>query len=179
MSRIGKQPIDIPGGVDVKINKRDVTIKGPKGQLQWTFPEVLTVDIKDNKMVVSRPDDSKQNKALQGLARSLMSNMVAGVTNGFSRDLELHGIGYRAQLQGNKLVFALGYSHPVEFELPEGIKAEVDKKQTKITVSGIDKQLVGQVAANLKELRLPDAYKGKGIRYTDERIRLKPGKTAK
>lgn len=179
MSRIGKQPIDIPGGVDVKINKREVTVKGPKGQLQWEFPEVLAVDIKDNRMVVSRPDDSKRNKALQGLARSLMANMVTGVTHGFSRDLELHGIGYRAQLQGNKLVFALGYSHPVEFELPDGIKAEVDKKQTKITVSGIDKQLVGQVAANLKELRLPDAYKGKGIRHADERIRLKPGKTAK
>ncbi|MEE9524309.1 MAG: 50S ribosomal protein L6 [Thermodesulfovibrionales bacterium] len=179
MSRIGKQPIDIPGGVDIKINKREVTIKGPKGQLQWEYPEVLAVDLKDNQMVIKRPDDSKQKKALQGLARSLMANMVAGVMNGFSRDLELHGIGYRAQLQGNKLIFSLGYSHPIEFELPEGIKAEVDKKQTKITVSGIDKQLVGQVAANLKELRLPDAYKGKGIRYADERIRLKPGKTAK
>jgi large subunit ribosomal protein L6 len=179
MSRIGEQPIDIPGGVDIKINKKEVTIKGPKGQLQWEYPEVLAVDIKDNKMVITRPDDSKQKKALHGLARSLMANMVTGVLNGFSRDLELHGIGYRAQLQGNKLVFSLGYSHPIEFELPEGIKAEVDKKQTKIKVSGIDKQLVGQVAANLKELRLPDAYKGKGIRYADERIRLKPGKTAK
>ena len=179
MSRIGKQPIDIPGGVDIKINKREVTIKGPKGQLQWEYPEVLAVDLKDNQMVIKRPDDSKQKKALQGLARSLMANMVTGVMNGFSRDLELHGIGYRVQLQGNKLIFSLGYSHPIEFELPEGIKAEVDKKQTKITVSGIDKQLVGQVAANLKELRLPDAYKGKGIRYADERIRLKPGKTAK
>lgn len=108
-----------------------------------------------------------------------MANMVAGVVDGFRRELELHGIGYRVQPQGNKLAFSLGYSHPVEFELPEGIKAEVDKKQTRIVISGIDKQLVGQVAANIKELRLPDAYKGKGVRYAGERIRLKPGKTAK
>lgn len=179
MSRIGKQPIVIPNGVDIKITNREVTVKGPKGQLRWEHPEVISLEIKDNQIYVQRPDDSKPKRALHGLTRSLMANMVKGVVDGFRRELDLLGIGYRVQQQGNKLVFALGYSHPVEFELPEGIQAEVDKKQTKIVISGIDKQLVGQVAANIKELRLPDAYKGKGIRYTDERIKLKPGKTAK
>ncbi|UCG78673.1 MAG: 50S ribosomal protein L6 [Nitrospirota bacterium] len=179
MSRIGKQPIDIPSGVDVKISNRQVSIKGPKGQLQWEHPDVISVDLKDNKMHVTRPDDSKPKRALHGLTRSLIASMVTGVVDGFKKDLELVGVGYRVQLQGNKLVFSLGYSHPVEFHLPDGITAEVDKKQTQISISGIDKQLVGQVAANIKEIRLPDAYKGKGVRYADERIKLKPGKTAK
>jgi len=179
MSRIGKQPIDVPSGVEVRINNREVTVKGPKGQLQWQHPEQVSVEYKENRIVVTRPDDSKPKRALHGLTRSLIANMVKGVTEGFTRELELHGIGYRAQAQGNRIVFQLGYSHPVEFELPEGVKAEVDKKQTRITLTGIDKQLVGQVAANMKRLRLPDAYKGKGLRYADERIRLKPGKTAK
>jgi large subunit ribosomal protein L6 len=179
MSRIGKQPVSIPGGVDIKINGSEVSVKGPKGQLQWRVPQSVTVAVKDGKIYFQRQDDSKPKKALHGLARSIVANMVAGVVNGFKRELELHGVGYRAQVQGNKLVFSLGYSHPVEYELPAGIKAEVDKKQTQISLTGIDKQLVGQTAANLKELRLPDAYKGKGVRYADERIKLKAGKTGK
>ncbi len=179
MSRIGKQPIAIPAGVDVRINNREVTIKGPKGQLQWEVPDVISVKTEDKQVVVTRKDDSKQQKALHGLARSVLSNMVSGVSDGFKKEMELVGVGYRAQSQGKKIVFNLGHSHPIEYELPEGVQAKVDKKQTKITLSGIDKQLLGQVAANMKALRMPDAYKGKGIRFADERIRLKPGKTAK
>ncbi|HDO21923.1 MAG TPA: 50S ribosomal protein L6 [Nitrospirae bacterium] len=179
MSRIGKQPIEVPKGVDITINSGEVTVKGLKGQLRWVYPGVLSVDVKEDKIFVSRPDDTKEKRALHGLTRSLVANMVAGVVDGFKKELELYGVGYRVQGQGNKLVFSLGYSHPVEFQLPDGVKAEVDKKQTKIEITGIDKHLVGQVASNIKVLRMPDAYKGKGVRYANERIRLKPGKTAK
>lgn len=179
MSRIGKKPIQFPGGVDVKISGLDVSIKGPKGQLQWVLPDAVNVDVEDQAIVVKRKDDTKEKRALHGLARSMLANMVTGVVDGYKRDLELVGVGYRAQVQGNKLMFTLGYSHPVEFLLPDGITAEVDKKQTTISLNGIDKQLIGQTAANIKELRLPDAYKGKGVRYAGERIRLKPGKTGK
>lgn len=179
MSRVGKKPIQVPGGVDVKVIGADISVKGPKGQLQWVLPEAVDVNVQDQTIVVSRKDDSKEKRALHGLARSILANMVTGVTDGYKRELELVGVGYRAQVQGNKLVFSLGYSHPVEFMLPEGISAEVDKKQTTISLNGIDKQLIGQTAANLKELRLPDAYKGKGVRYAGERIKLKPGKTGK
>jgi len=179
MSRVGKKPIPVPSGVDVKISGADVSVKGPKGKLDWVLPDAVNVNIQDQTIVVQRKDDSKEKRALHGLARSILSGMVIGVTDGYKRELELVGVGYRAQVQGNKIVFSLGYSHPVEFLLPEGITAEVDKKQTTIAINGIDKQLIGQTAANLKELRLPDAYKGKGVRYAGERIKLKPGKTGK
>jgi len=179
MSRIGKKPIQVPGGVDVKISGLDVSIKGPKGQLQWVLPEAVNVDVQEQAIVVQRRNDSKEHRALHGLARSILANMVTGVTEGYKRDLELVGVGYRAQVQGNRLQFTLGYSHPVEFLLPDGITAEVDKKQTLISLNGIDKQLIGQTAANIRELRLPDAYKGKGVRFAGQRIKLKPGKTGK
>jgi len=179
MSRVGKKPIPVPSGVDVKISGADISVKGPKGKLDWVLPDAVNVNVQDQTIVVQRKDDSKEKRALHGLARSILSGMVNGVTDGYKRELELVGVGYRAQVQGNKLVFSLGYSHPVEFLLPEGITAEVDKKQTTIALNGIDKQLIGQTAANLKELRLPDAYKGKGVRYAGERIKLKPGKTGK
>jgi len=179
MSRVGKKPIPVPSGVDVKISGADVSVKGPKGKLDWVLPDAVNVNVQDQTIVVQRKDDSKEKRALHGLARSILSGMVTGVTDGYKRELELVGVGYRAQVQGNKIVFSLGYSHPVEFLLPEGITAEVDKKQTTIALNGIDKQLIGQTAANLKELRLPDAYKGKGVRYAGERIKLKPGKTGK
>lgn len=179
MSRIGKQPVIIPSGVNVHITGKEVSVKGPKGQLQWGVPDAITVAVKDQKIILERQDDSKEKKALHGLSRSIIANMVSGVVGGFKRELELHGVGYRAQVQGTRLVFTLGYSHPVEYQLPAGIKAEVDKKQTQITLSGIDKYLLGQTAANIKDLRFPDAYKGKGVRYSGERIKLKPGKTGK
>jgi len=179
MSRVGKKPIPVPSGVDVKISGADISVKGPKGKLDWVLPDAVNVNVQDQTIVVQRKDDSKEKRALHGLARSILSGMVNGVTDGYKRELELVGVGYRAQVQGNKLVFSLGYSHPVEFLLPDGITAEVDKKQTTIALNGIDKQLIGQTAANLKELRLPDAYKGKGVRYAGERIKLKPGKTGK
>lgn len=180
MSRIGKKPVEIPSGVDVKLLDNIIKIKGPKGELQWGFPEGTTVSVKDNKeIIVERADDQKKNRALHGLTRSLISNMVLGVTKGYVRVLEIVGVGYRAQVQGGKIALSLGYSHPVEFQLPEGITAAVDQKQTQITLTGVDKQKIGQVAANLKALRSPDAYKGKGLRYAGERLKLKVGKTGK
>jgi large subunit ribosomal protein L6 len=179
MSRVGKQPVTIPKGVDVKLSGANVKVKGPKGELDWTYPEGVSVAVEEGQAVVTRKSDDKPVRALHGLTRALIQNMVTGVSEGYARSLELTGIGYRAQAQGDNLVFAVGYSHPVEFKLPEGIKAEVDKKQTTITLSGIDKHLLGQVAADIKAIRKPDAYKGKGIRYAGERIKLKAGKAAK
>jgi large subunit ribosomal protein L6 len=181
MSRVGRKPIEIPKGVEVKLQGTQVTVKGPKGQLSWNCPPQITVKVEDSKVIVERPDDTKQKRALHGLTRALIANMVKGVSEGFKRELEIVGVGYRADLKGNKLVFNLGYSHPVEYELPEGIKATIDHKvkPMKIVLEGIDKQLLGQVAANLRALRPPDAYKGKGIRYAGERLILKPGKAAK
>ncbi|HAK88092.1 MAG: 50S ribosomal protein L6 [Nitrospirae bacterium GWC2_46_6] len=179
MSRIGKQPIAIPQGVNVEIKKDVVKVKGPKGENSYSIPQRIKVSMADNKISVERVSDMKEDRALHGLARSLMSNMVNGVFKGYERVLEIIGIGYRAQVKGNRILFTLGYSHPVEFELPAGVAAKADEKQTTITLSGIDKQLLGQVAANIKELRTPDAYKGKGIRYAGERIKLKAGKTGK
>ncbi len=181
MSRIGRKPIEIPQGVEVNIQGTLVKVKGPKGQLQWNFPPTMKVAIEDGKVVVTRPDDSKRNRALHGLTRSLIANMVKGVSEGYKKELEIVGVGYRVDLKGNKLVFSLGYSHPVEFPLPDGITAEVDHKARpiKLTLHGIDKQLIGQVAANIRSLRAPDAYKGKGIRYAGEQLRLKPGKAGK
>jgi large subunit ribosomal protein L6 len=179
MSRIGKQPLDIPQGVNVELKNDMVRVKGPKGELSYSLPEGIKASFVDGRLLVERGSDTKVDRALHGLARSLLSNMVNGVSRGYERVLEITGIGYRAQVKGNKIVFTLGYSHPVEFELPAGVSAKVDEKQTTITLSGIDKQLLGQVAANIKELRAPDAYKGKGIRYAGERIKLKAGKTGK
>jgi large subunit ribosomal protein L6 len=179
MSRIGKQPVGIPSGVEIKVADSSITVKGPKGELVGTFPEETRISVKDNSIIVERASDSKSVRALHGLTRKLIANMVYGVTSGYGKVLEITGVGYRAQVQGSKILLTLGYSHPVEFLLPEGIKAAVDQKQTKITLSGIDKQKVGQVAADLKKLRLPDVYKGKGIRYEGERLKLKVGKAGK
>lgn len=179
MSRVGKKPIAIPQGIDVEVKQDVIRVKGPKGELNYTFPEGVKIAVSDGKIIIERDNDSKTNRALHGLARSLVSNMVNGVSQGYTKVLEIIGIGYRAQMKGGKLSFTLGYSHPIEFELPEGIKAAVDEKQTTITLNGRDKQLVGQVAANIRELRAPDPYKGKGVRFAGERIKLKAGKTGK
>ncbi len=179
MSRIGKKPVDIPAGVNVTLLDNVIRVKGPKGELQWAFPFGTTVKVADNKVVVERADDTKKNKALHGLTRNLISNMVTGVTAGYQRVLDIVGVGYRAQVQGKKIMLTLGYSHPVEFPLPDGITAAVDQKQTQITLAGIDKQKIGQVAANLRSLRSPDIYKGKGVRFSGERLKLKVGKTGK
>ncbi len=179
MSRIGKQPVKIPSGVDVKVAGRMITVKGPKGQLVFEHPYMVTVSVGDGQAVVERENDKKDARARHGLVRSLIQNMVTGVTQGFTKKLEIHGVGYRAQAQGNKVVFSLGFSHPVEYQLPDGVSVEGDKKQVSLTITGIDKQAVGQVAAEMRALRPPDAYKGKGVRYSDERIRLKAGKAAK
>ncbi len=179
MSRIGKKPIDIPKGVDIKLEDTTVKVKGPKGEISSKFPESMKVSVNEGKIFVERTDDTKAVRSLHGLTRSLIANMLLGVSTGYQRVLEIVGTGYRAQVQGNKLLLTLGYSHPVEFELPSGIKAAVDQKQTQITLTGIDKQQIGQIAANLKALRSPDAYKGKGVRYAGERLKLKVGKAGK
>jgi large subunit ribosomal protein L6 len=178
MSRIGKAPIAVPSGVDVAIEGQKVTVKGPKGTLSHTVDRPIAVAVDDGVLQVSRPDDERENRSLHGLSRSLINNLVLGVTQGFERKLEIHGVGYRVQLQGNTLVFALGYSHPVRIEAPEGISFTVESP-TRFSVQGIDKQVVGQVAANIRRLRRPDPYKGKGVRYAGEQIRRKVGKTGK
>ncbi len=181
MSRIGRKPVEIPKSVEVNVEGTRITVKGPKGELDWNFPSSMSLNIEQNRILVARPDDSKPKRALHGLTRSLIANMVKGVSEGFARELEVVGVGYRVDLKGKTLVFALGYSHPVEFELPEGVTAEVDGKARpmKVILRGCDKQLVGQVAADIVSLRPPDSYKGKGIRYAGARIRLKPGKAGK
>jgi large subunit ribosomal protein L6 len=178
MSRIGRAPISVPSGVDVAIEGQNVTVKGPKGTLSHSVDRPIGVDLEDGVLSVSRPDDERENRSLHGLSRSLLNNLVLGVTQGFERKLEIHGVGYRVQLQGNALVFALGYSHPVRIEAPEGITFNVESP-TRFSVQGIDKQVVGQVAANIRRLRRPDPYKGKGVRYAGEQIRRKVGKTGK
>lgn len=178
MSRIGKQPIEIPAGVELKIGENNmITVKGPKGTLEKTLPTGINIDVEDNTIVVTRPNDLKRNRAMHGLTRTLVANMVEGVTNGYSKQLEINGVGYRAQKQGNKLVLSLGYSHPVEMEDPAGIESVVEGN--KITISGIDKEKVGQFAAEIRFKRPPEPYKGKGIKYVDEVIRRKEGKTGK
>ena len=179
MSRIGRAPIPVPSGVDVQVVERHVTVKGPKGTLERDLPEDITVRHDDGVLLVERPDDARHHRALHGLTRSLVNNMVLGVTEGFQRDLEIVGVGYRATAQGDRrLDLALGYSHPVVVEAPEGITFEVPAP-TRITVRGIDKEAVGQVAANIRKLRKPEPYKGKGIRYAGEVVRRKAGKAAK
>ncbi|TAL26079.1 MAG: 50S ribosomal protein L6 [Nitrospirae bacterium] len=179
MSRIGKKPIDIPKGVDIKVDDSTVKVKGPKGETASKYPTGIKVSVNEGKILVERSSEEKNVRALHGLTRSLIANMVSGVSSGYQRVLEISGTGYRAQVQGNKLVLALGYSHPIEFELPAGLKAAVDQKQVQITLTGIDKQQIGQIAANLKGLRAPDAYKGKGVRYAGQRLKLKVGKAGK
>jgi large subunit ribosomal protein L6 len=179
MSRIGKKPIDIPEKVAVETGAGTIKVKGPKGELNWNYPDKTKVSVDGGTIFVERSGDSKAEKALHGLVRSIISNMVVGVSQGYKKVLDIFGVGYKAQVAGNKIVFALGYSHPIEFLLPEGISASVDAKQVQITLNGIDKQQIGQVAASLKSLRMPDAYKGKGIRYAGERIKLKVGKAGK
>ena len=175
MSRIGKKPIAIPKGVRVSVRDQQVEVKGPKGQLALTVHDLCAVQVADGSVVVSRSGDHRTAKALHGLTRALVANMIRGVTEGFERRLEIVGIGYRTQLAGRNLTFSLGYSHPIVFSLPEGVNAEVDK-QTLITLRGIDKYVVGQTAAQIRSLRPPDSYKGKGIRYSDETVRKKVGK---
>ena len=178
MSRIGRLPVAIPAGVTVSVADGNVvTVKGPKGTLVRTFVPELTIEVKDNEVLVSRPNDLKREKSLHGLTRTLIHNMVEGVSNGFSKTLEVNGVGYRAVRQGKKLTLSLGYSHPVEMEDPEGIETKVDGN--KIIVSGVSKEKVGQYAAEIREKRKPEPYKGKGIKYETEVIRRKVGKTGK
>jgi large subunit ribosomal protein L6 len=179
MSRIGKLPVTVPSGVDVTIDGRTVTVKGPKGTLSHTVIEPITIERDETGTVLlKRPDDERRNKAMHGLSRTLVNNLVVGVTNGYEKKLEIHGVGYRVALKGSSLEFALGFSHPVVIEAPEGITFRVETP-TRFSVSGIDKQLVGEVAANIRKLRKPDPYKGKGVRYAGEVIRRKVGKTGK
>jgi large subunit ribosomal protein L6 len=177
MSRIGKKPIPVPQGVKVAVQNGSVSVEGPKGTLAHTLPTGITVSSEPTVLTVNRDSDHRTVRALHGLTRSLLANMVTGVKDGFERKLEIVGIGYRAQLQGKNLQLALGYSHPVIFPLPDGVQAEVDR-QVSITLRGADKALLGQTAAKLRALRKPDPYKGKGIKYADEYIRRKVGKKA-
>jgi large subunit ribosomal protein L6 len=179
MSRVGKNPIAVPGGVDVTIADRDVAVKGPKGTLSRTLPGEITVRQEDGTLLVERPNDERQNRALHGLTRSLVASMVTGVTEGFVKELEIVGVGYRANAQGpNRIELALGFSHPVFVDAPDGVTFEVPQP-TRIRVIGIDKEIVGQVAANIRKIRKPEPYKGKGIRYLGEQVKRKAGKAAK
>jgi large subunit ribosomal protein L6 len=179
MSRIGKLPVAVPNGVDVEIDGRTVTVKGPKGTLSHTVIEPIGVGRDDDGTIrVTRPDDERRSRAMHGLSRTLVNNLVVGVTAGYEKKMEIHGVGYRVALKGSNLEFALGYSHPVSVTAPEGITFVVENP-TRFSVQGIDKQLVGEVAANIRKLRKPDPYKGKGVRYTGENIRRKVGKTGK
>ncbi len=178
MSRIGKQPIEIPTGVKVTVDNLLVTVAGPKGTLSRNILDVVTLDITDKSLSVKRVDDSIKSRAAHGLTRTLINNMVTGVTKGFERALEINGVGYRAEMKGDVLALSLGYSHPINFQLPKGITVEVDK-MTKLLVKGIDKELVGQTAAKIRDFRSPEPYKGKGVKYADEVILRKAGKTGK
>lgn len=186
MSRVGKKPITIPAGVTVTINDGEIEVKGPKGTLKSPIPQGITFKQEDGALVAERAND--ELGAFHGLARALANNAIVGVTEGFKKEMDLVGVGYKADVQGSKIVFALGYSHPVEYVLPQGIEAKAERVNTKttinqyqltLTLTGIDKQKLGQVAAELNRLRKPDAYKGKGLRYADKLYRLKPGKTGK
>ena len=178
MSRIGNKPVQIPAGVEVAVNGNNVVVKGPKGQLELDVFEKLAINVEDNVLTVSRPDDERETRARHGLTRALIHNMVVGVSEGFEKKLELAGVGYRVQQKGKNLEFSLGFSHPVLMECPENITFEVPS-QTEIVVSGISKEQVGQVAANIRAWRKPEPYKGKGIRYEGEHVRRKVGKAGK
>ncbi len=178
MSRIGKKPIPVPAGVETSINGNVIVVKGSKGELQYNFDAEMTVKVEDAQIVVERPSDSKRHKTVHGTTRANINNLVVGVSEGYKKVLLINGVGYRAQLQGKKLVLSAGYSHPVEMEVPEGLALELPKN-TEIHVTGIDKQLVGQFSAEIRAVRPPEPYKGKGIKYSDEHIRRKEGKKAK
>ncbi|MEX1008891.1 MAG: 50S ribosomal protein L6 [Acidimicrobiia bacterium] len=179
MSRVGKMPIPVPSGVEVTIDGGHVTVKGPKGTLEHDAPETITISREGDELIVARPDDERENRALHGLTRSLVANMVIGVSEGFVRELEIVGVGYRAAAAGpQRLEIQVGYSHPVHVDAPAGIEFEVPAP-TRITVRGFDKQLVGQVAADIRKIRKPEPYKGKGIRYANEHVLRKAGKSAK
>jgi large subunit ribosomal protein L6 len=178
VSRIGKQPIPVPSGVEVAIDGPSVSVKGPRGELSSTFSEMIAIKLEDGEIIVTRPDDSREARSLHGLTRTLVSNMVTGVSEGYSKNLEIVGVGYRAALKGKDLELALGFSHPVLVKPEDGIEFEVPQP-TRITVKGIDKQRVGQVAAEIRAWRKPEPYKGKGIRYEGEYVRRKLGKAAK
>ncbi len=176
MSRIGKLPIKIPQGVEIKINGADILVKGKHGELSWSVPEGVTLNMDGDTLTVNRRSEERQDRAFHGLARAYISNMVKGVHEGFIKELEIIGVGYRTELKGNLLILNLGYSHPIYFEVPEGIKLEVEERGTKIKVFGADKQKVGHVASQIRGFRPPEPYKGKGIRYKGEYVRMKEGK---
>ncbi|GAB3517961.1 50S ribosomal protein L6 [Arthrobacter monumenti] len=178
MSRIGRHPISVPSGVEVNIDGADVSVKGPKGELSLTVPSPIAATLDDGVITVTRPNDERESRSLHGLSRTLISNLITGVTEGYKKDLEIVGTGYRVVAKGADLEFALGYSHPVPVAAPDGITLTVESP-TKVTVSGISKQRVGEVAANIRKLRRPDPYKGKGIRYAGEQLRRKVGKAGK
>lgn len=179
MSRIGKQPVPVPAGVDVVIDGQSVSVKGPKGSLELAVAEPITVVRgEDGTILVGRPDDERRSRSLHGLSRTLVANLITGVTEGYTTKMEIFGVGYRVQQKGSNLEFALGYSHPVLIEAPDGITFAVETP-TKFSVTGIDKQKVGQISSNIRRLRRPDPYKGKGVRYEGEQIRRKVGKTGK
>jgi len=179
VSRIGHQPVEIPSGVDIKIDGTHVRVKGPKGELEFTFSPKLEIKEENDEIVITRPNDQREARALHGTTRALINNMVLGVTEGFEKELRLVGVGYRASLSGNNLVLNVGYSHPVELEPPEGITLEVGERSQQVIVRGYDKQKVGQIAADVRKVRPPEPYKGKGIRYQGEWIRRKAGKAGK
>ena len=177
MSRIGLKPIPLPSGVEIKIDGNTSIVKGPKGELRQHIPSGIDIAVEDGQIVCKRPSEAPKVKAKHGLVRALLANQVAGVTEGFSRQLEIVGVGYRAELKGKNLVMNLGYSHPIDVPAPEGITFEVPE-QTKVIVKGADKQVVGQIAAEIRDLRPPEPYKGKGVRYADEHVQRKAGKSA-
>lgn len=179
MSRIGRMPVAIPTGVDVEIKGSSVRVKGPKGELQRTFDHRMVIGVEEGAIVVKRSSDERTQRALHGMTRALIHNMVVGVHTGFERVLEVNGVGYRAELDGNKLVLSVGFSHPVVIDPPEGIRFETEAKTRQIKVFGYNKEMVGQVAANIRKVRPPEPYKGKGIKYLEETIRRKAGKTGK
>ncbi len=179
MSRIGKLPVNIPTGVDVKVSGSTVKVKGPKGELAHTFPAAMKIKMEESVLTVSRPSDENEHRALHGMTRALINNMVMGVSEGFMKVLEIEGVGYRSEMSGKNLVLHVGYSHPVEVVPPEGIEFQSENRGREVRVLGYDKQAVGQVAANIRKVRPPEPYKGKGIRYQGEYIRRKAGKSGK
>jgi large subunit ribosomal protein L6 len=177
MSRIGKLPIPVPEGVKVKLDGASVHVEGPKGKLDFGTDSAVTLELADGKLIVKRKDDSRRSRGIHGLTRKIIANMVNGVHQGFTQVLEINGVGYRAEVKGSALLLALGYSHPIMFQLPQGVTAKVDK-QTVITLESIDRQLLGETASMIRELRPPEPYKGKGVKYAEETIRRKAGKAA-
>jgi len=176
MARIGKKPVPVPNGVTVNVQKNEVTVKGPKGELSRSFSPDISITLDDGTVVVKRPTDQRHHRALHGLTRALINNMVVGVSEGFVRELQIEGVGYRASVDGKDLVLSVGYSHPVTFEGSEDISFEVDRTGRELSVRGVDKELVGEIAARIRRTRPPEPYKGKGIRYKDEFVRRKAGK---